>query len=162
MKRVFAFGALALALSGAALAATHEVNVTRQGKNVYRINGKNALIQTRHCFAYARIEDAILRTDGYGTAELIFPQSKDKCDVKAVFGKSDQSPGTFKVHISHEADDWYEVQETGGYLKTFMCLELSYSEQAVLVVNAGGMGQLTFSGGRSCQVEAFYSKVRIN
>jgi hypothetical protein len=92
----------------ACLAENYEVNLTRKGSNVYKVDGKDIIIQTRYCYVYAYSEEAILKSSGYG-GEVIFFDSKDKCDVKAVFGVSKQKPGKYVVTVSHEDDDWYEV-----------------------------------------------------
>ena len=49
-----------------ALAENYEVNLTRKGSNVYKIDGKDIIIQTRYCYVYAYSEEAILKTSGYG------------------------------------------------------------------------------------------------
>jgi hypothetical protein len=114
-----------------ALAENYEVNLTRKGSNVYKIDGKDIIIQTRYCYVYAYSEEAIFKTSGYG-GEVIFFDSKDKCDVKAVFGLSKQKPGKYVVTVSHEDDDWYEVFGTNSYIKTSSCLSLALGEEAYL------------------------------
>src|SRR3546814_4014043 len=69
------------------------------------------------CYVYAYSEEAIFKASGYG-GELIFFDSKDKCDVKAVFGLSKQKAGKYVVTVSREDDDWYEVLGTDSYIKT--------------------------------------------
>ena len=131
MKRTLlaALSAL-LSLQGTpALAENYEVNLTRKGSNVYKIDGKDIILQTRYCYVYAYSEEAILKTSGYG-GEVIFFDSKDKCDVKAVFGVSKQKPGKYVVTVSHEDDDWYEVMGTSSYIKTSACLSLALGEEA--------------------------------
>ena len=39
-----------------ALAENYEVNLTRKGSNVYKIDGKDIIIQTRYCYVYAYSE----------------------------------------------------------------------------------------------------------
>ena len=103
--------------AGPAFAENYEVNLTRKGSNVYKIDGKDIIIQTRYCYVYAYSEEAIFKTSGYG-GEVIFFDSKDKCDVKAVFGVSKQKPGKYVVTVSHEDDDWYEGFGTSSNIKT--------------------------------------------
>ena len=143
------------------LAATYEVNVTRKGSNVYRVDGKSIVIQTRYCYVYAYSEEAILRPNGYG-GELIFISSRDKCDIKAIYGKSDPNPGKYSVRVTHESDDWYEVQGSNIYLQTSMCLSLALGQEAFLTLNAGGYGRLVFEDGQSCMVEAVHSKIKLD
>ena len=87
-----------------ALAENYEVNLTRKGSSVYKIDSKDIIIQARSCYVYAYSEEAIFKTSGYG-GEVIFFDSKDKCDVKAVFGLSKQKPGKYVVTVSREDDD---------------------------------------------------------
>ena len=143
-----------------ALAENYEVNLTREGSNVYKIDGKDIIIQTRYCYVYAYSEEAIFKTSGYG-GEVIFFDSKDKCDVKAVFGVSKQKPGKFVVTVSHEDDDWYEVFGTNSYIKTSSCLSLALGEEAYLTIAPSGFGRLRFKNGDDCMVEAVYTKLRL-
>ena len=143
-----------------ALAENYEVNLTRKGSNVYKIDGKDILIQPRYCYVYAYSEEAILKTSGYG-GEVIFFDSKDKCDVKAVFGVSKQKPGKYVVTVSHEDDDWYEVMGTSSYIKTSACLSLALGEEAYLTIANSGFGRLRFKDGDDCMVEAVYTKLRL-
>lgn len=80
------------------LAESYEVSLTRKGSNVYKIDGKHIIIQTCYCYMYAYSEDAIFKATGYG-GELIFFKSKDKCNVKTVFGLSKQKPGKYLVTV---------------------------------------------------------------
>lgn len=141
-------------------ADTYEVNVSRKGSNIYKASGKDIIIQTRYCYAYAYSEDAILKSSGY-SGEIIFPESRDKCDVKAVFGPSILKPGKFKVMISRDDDDWYEVFGTNTYIKTSACLSLALGEEAIFNHRGSGIGMLYFKDGTDCMVEGIYSKLRL-
>jgi len=141
-------------------AENYEVNLTRKGSNVYKIDGKDIIIQTRYCYVYAYSEEAIFKTSGYG-GEVIFFESKDKCDVKAVFGVSKQKPGKYVVTVSHEDDDWYEVFGTSSYIKTSSCLSLALGEEAYLTIANSGFGMLRFKDGNDCMVEGVYTKMRL-
>lgn len=155
-----ALAALISLQAAPALAENYEVNLTRKGSNVYKIDGKDIIIQTRYCYVYAYSEEAIFKTSGYG-GEVIFFDSKDKCDVKAVFGLSKQKPGKYVVTVSHEDDDWYEVMGTGSYIKTSACLSLALGEEAYLTIASSGFGRLRFKDGDDCMVEAVYTKLRL-
>lgn len=145
--------------AGPILAENYEVSLTRKDSNVYNIDGKDIIIQTRYCYVYAYSEEAIFKTSGYG-GELIFLDSKEKCDVKAVFGLSKQKPGKYVVTVSREDDDWYEVLGTDLYIKTSACLSLALGEEAYLTMSASGFGQLRFKYGGDCMVEGVYTKLR--
>ena len=155
-----ALAAMMSLLVAPALAENYEVNLTRKGSNVYKIDGKDIIIQTRYCYVYAYSEEAIFKSSGYG-GEVIFFDSKDKCDVKAVFGVSKQKPGKFVVTVSHEDDDWYEVFGTNSYIKTSSCLSLALGEEAYLTIAPSGFGRLRFKDGDDCMVEAVYTKLRL-
>jgi len=142
------------------LAENYEVNLTRKSSNIYKIDGKDIIIQTRYCYVYAYSEEAIFKTSGYG-GEVIFFDSKDKCDVKAVFGSSKQKPGKYVVTVSREDDDWYEVFGTNSYIKTSACLSLALGEEAYLTVATSGFGRLRFKDGNDCMVEGVYTKMRL-
>jgi hypothetical protein len=146
--------------AGPVLAENYEVSLTRKGSNVYKIDGKDIIIQTRYCYVYAYSEEAIFKASGYG-GELIFFDSKDKCDVKAVFGLSKEKPGKYVVTVSREDDDWYEVLGTNSYIKTSTCLSLALGEEAYLTISASGFGQLRFEDGDDCMVEGVYTKLRL-
>lgn len=143
-----------------ALAENYEVNLTREGSNVYKIDGKDIIIQTRYCYVYAYSEEAIFKTSGYG-GEVIFLDSKDKCDVKAVYGVSKQKPGKYVVTVSREDDDWFEVFGTSSYIKTTSCLSLALGEEAYLTIANSGFGRLRFKDGNDCMVEDVYTKMRL-
>ena len=143
-----------------ALAENYEVNLTRKGSNVYKIDGKDIIIQTRYCYVYAYSEEAIFKTSGY-SGEVIFFDSKDKCDVKAVFGVSKQKPGKYVVTVSREEDDWFQVFGTSSYIKTSSCLSLALGEEAYLTIANSGFGRLRFKDGNDCMVEGVYTRMRL-
>ena len=143
-----------------ALAESYEVNLTRKGSNVYKIDGKDIIIQTRYCYVYAYSEEAIFKTSGYG-GEVIFFDSKDKCDVKAVFGVSKQKPGKYVLTVSREEDDWFEIFGTSSYIKTSSCLSLALGEEAYLTIANSGFGRLRFKDGNDCMVEGVYTRMRL-
>ncbi len=155
-----AFGISVVAVSGLA-AEPYSISVTRKDRNVYKIDGRDILIQTRYCYVYGYGEDAILRMNGR-TGDLIFVDQKDKCDVKGVFAASEQKPGKYSVSVSRDEDDWYEVFGADLYIKTSLCLQLALGDDAVLSVGAGGTGRLVFEDGDSCAVEGIYSRLRLN
>lgn len=162
MKRTLlaALAALLSLQTAPALAKNYEVNLTRKGSNVYKIDSLDIIVQTRFCYVYAYSEEAIFKTSGYG-GEVIFLDSKGKCDVKAVFGASKQSPGKYVVTVSREDEDWYEIFGTSSYIKTSNCLSLALGEEAYLTIALSGLGRLRFKDGNDCMVEAVYTKMRL-
>jgi hypothetical protein len=80
--------------------------------------------------------------------------------AQSVYGTSAQRAGKYVVTVSHEEDDWYEVQGEGLYIKTFACLSLALGEEAILSIDANGRGTLVVDGDR-CMVEGVYSRLRL-
>lgn len=141
-------------------AENYQISVTRKGSNVYKVDGKNIIVQTRYCYVYAYSEETILKSSGYG-GELIFIDSKDKCDIKAVYGAAKNAPGKYAVTVNRESDDWFEVYGSNTFIKTSGCLSLALGEDARLELIGSGYGQLHFKDGMSCMVEGIYSKMRL-
>ena len=142
-----------------ALADNYEVSVTRKGSNLYKVDGKNIFIHTRYCYEYVYSENSFLKMRGY-SGEIIFTDSGDKCDVKAVYGALEQTPGKYSVTINREDDDWYEIWGQGIYIKTSGCMSLALGEEAFLSINAGGYGTLYVENDK-CMVEGLYSRLRL-
>ncbi|MDX7753337.1 hypothetical protein SJS40_07150 [Aeromonas caviae] len=149
-----------LILSPNIFAENYELTLTRKSKNIYKVSGNDILVQTRYCYAYAYSEEAIFKTDGYG-GELIFLNSNDRCDVKAVFGKDEYKPGKYSIRVSMDDDDWFEVYGENAYIHTSGCLSLALVEDSFLIISSSGYGDLLFSSGTKCTVEGIYSKIRI-
>ena len=141
------------------VADNYEVSVTRKGSNLYKVDSKNIFIHTRYCYEYVYYENSFLKMSGF-SGEIIFTDSGGKCDVKAVYGPSEQKGGKYAVTVNREEDDWYEVWGQGVYIKTSACLSLALGEEAVLVLNAGGYGTLHV-GDDECMVEGVYSKMKL-
>lgn len=163
MKRIL-IASVAIALFGlglAAKAANYDVAVSRETSNVYRVIGSDTYIHTRWCYEYVHYEDSLLRMHGYG-GEIIFLDSGGKCDVKAVYGKADLSPGRYDVTVSHEEDDWYEAWGTNSFIRTSYCLHLGLVSEALLRLDAYGGGSLVFlDGGGNCTVEGVYTRLSL-
>ena len=140
-------------------AGNYEVSLTRKSSNVYKVDGQDIIIQTRYCYVYAYSEEAIFKSSGYG-GEVFFFGSKDKCDVKAVFGAAHHKPGKYAVTVSREEDDWYEIFGANAYIKTSSCLSLTLGEEAILNLVNYGVGTLRFRNGFDCMVEGVYTKLR--
>ena len=146
-------------ISAGAMADNYEVSVTRTGSNLYKVDGENIFIHTRYCYEYVYYEESFLKMSGR-SGEIIFTDSGGKCDVKAVYGPSEQEAGKYAVTINREDDDWYEVWGQGIYIKTSACLSLALGEDAVLVLSAGGYGTL-YVEDEECMVEGVYSSMSL-
>lgn len=153
--------AILMLLCGTASAADYDVSVTRKGSNLYKVDGKEMYVHTRYCYEYVYSEESLLRMSGE-RGKIIFLDEGESCDVEAVFGASDASPGKYDVTVSREDDDWYEVFGTDTFIKTSLCLNLALGERAILKLNAGGYGTLFFiDSDDQCSVEGVYSKLRL-
>ncbi|KFE52410.1 hypothetical protein IV02_08220 [Pseudomonas syringae] len=142
-----------------AVADSYPISVTRKSANLYKVDGRDTFILTKHCHEYAHGDAAIL--DAYGTTgDLKFPEADSDCPVKAVLGKSEPPSGEYKIQISQEGDDWYEIYGQGLYIHTIGCFNMAMSEDAILQLSAGGYGSLTIEDDQ-CTVDGVYSKLRL-
>lgn len=148
-----------LAFSSTVTAENYEVSVTRKGSNLYKVDIKDIFIHTRYCYEYVYGETSILKMSGM-SGEIIFTEANSSCQVKAVYGKSEQAPGNFMVTVNREDDDWYEIFGQGIYIKTNTCISLALGTEAVLNLAAGGYGTLHIEGNQ-CMVEGVYSRLRL-
>lgn len=146
-------------LSSRVFADVYELNVTREDQNIYKVLGSNTIIQTKYCYEYSYGEDAILDASG-NHGQLIFKNSGNKCDIKAIYQESSLKPGTYKVFISREEDNWYSIMGSDTYIKTSICLSLALGEKAYLSVSGRGYGNLSINQDE-CMVEGIYSKVTL-
>lgn len=159
MKSIPIFTLFFIFLSFGVNADNYDVSVTRKGSNLYKVDGKDILVQTRYCYEYVYYEESFLKMNGY-SGEIIFTDSGGKCDVKAVYSTIEQEAGKYSVSISQESDDWYEVWGEGLYLKTSSCLSLALGEEATLVLSSSGYGTLYIED-EECMVEGVYSKISL-
>ena len=159
MKTLLA--ALLLIMAGTAGAEDYDLSVTRKGSNLYKVDGKDIYIHTRYCYEYVYSEDSLLRMSGT-SGKIVFIDEGESCDVKAVYGDSNLTAGKYKISVSREDDDWYEVFGTDTFIKTSMCLNLALGDDAILKVSAGGYGTLYFIDDEDdCSVEGVYTQLRL-
>jgi hypothetical protein len=157
----FVLAALLMVVAGTAVAGDYDLSVTRKGSNLYKVDGKDIYIHTRYCYEYVYYEDSLLRMSGT-TGKIVFIDEGSSCDVKAVYGDSGTAPGKYKVSVSREDDDWYEVFGTDTYIKTSACLSLALGDDAILNLSGPGYGSLYFiDDDEDCMVEGVYSKLRL-
>jgi hypothetical protein len=84
------------------------------------------------------------------------------CQVAEILTPNPQRPGTYKVVLSREADNFYRMNN-GMYLRTTMCLNLALSATAYVDVSVGGMvGTVTIAGPMptTCRIEGIYSRAQ--
>lgn len=155
----FLFFLVVVAFGTETFAGDYQVNVTRKGANLYAVTGKDIYIFTRYCYAYVYYEDSLLKMLGY-SGEIIFLEAEETCDVKAVYGKMSLEEGTYKATVTQESDDWYEVLEFDGSIKTSGCLSLALGEEAILEITPSGTGTL-YVDDEQCMVEGVFSKLRL-
>ena len=157
----YALLVLLMLVSGVAAAGDYDLSVTRKGSNLYKVDGKDIYIHTRYCYEYVYSEDSLLRMSGT-SGKIVFIDEGSSCDVKAVSGDSGASPGKYKVSVSREDDDWYEVFGTDTFINTSACLRLALMEDAILNLSGPGYGSLYFiDDDDDCMVEGVYSKLRL-
>ncbi len=140
-------------------ADNYRVNVTRKSSNIYKVTNEDIYIETKYCYEYVYYADALLKMNDY-TGEIIFLDQETKCDVKSVYGSLEIEPGTYDVNVTRINDDWYEVDGTGVFLRTSMCLNLALGEEAILKIYSGRTGKLYFADDE-CQVEGVYTRLKL-
>lgn len=159
MKALLSVIALALpaaATSDAVARDRYEVSLTRKDRNLYKVDGQPYWVQTRYCYVYAYGEEAALND-----YEVVFFDSEEKCDVKRILREASVSPGTYRVSLTHEDDDFYSTLDD-MFIKTSMCLSLTVGGEAILRLNGYGGGTVFFlDEDESCDVEAVFSRVRL-
>lgn len=142
-----------------AFSDSFDMTLTRKSNNIYKVLGKDAFIQTRYCYEYAYGEGAIVNTSG-GAGEIMFTRSGNRCDIKNVFSHEEIKAGTYQITVSRDEYDLYHIEGGDSYVKTSLCLELSLSEKAFLVVTDDGGGYLHINQ-RECMIDGIYSKVKM-
>ncbi|MCK5825896.1 MAG: hypothetical protein KAG93_02580 [Desulfuromusa sp.] len=139
-------------------AIEYQVNVVRQGGNLYWAETEKMYIQTKYCFENFDTSAAILRMDG-DSGEIAFAKSGHKCAVKMIYGRTELKAGKYSIKVSREDDNWYEIVAKKMALNTNGCLSLVENMQAILQINADGTGVLSLSeADEECQVDGVYSQ----
>ena len=149
-----------LALAAPSYADEYRVSVTRDDTNLYRITGKDILIQTWGCFEFAFGEDALLRMSGR-SGSIVFLDQGQKCQVSAVYGKTRVPAGTYSVTLSRESQDWYSVLGMEMRIKTLACYEYWFAESLTLKVDSDGSAILYKKDGGYEFVEGFYGPLNL-
>lgn len=154
------YSVVLISICGTTFADDYRVTVTRKDANIYQILGKDMFIQTRYCYEYVYGEDSLLKLKGSYGSELLFLDSSGKCDVKAVYEKVEQEPGTYVVTVSHVDENWYEIMGSGLFIKTSMCLSIDLAAESILKLESQGFGTLKINS-NNCMVEGIYGQLRI-
>lgn len=141
------------------IAGIYSVEVTRLASNLFRIDGKNFLVETRVCSMPSLRDPAILNSNGSG-GTLTFSTYNMTCDVRAVYAKANIPPGVFSVSATHEKDDWYSL-DSGFLVLTELCYSYEYYAKSVLSLLPDGSGTIEFPRGATCEVRGMYQKTRL-
>jgi len=141
-------------------AETYKFHVSRETDDIYSISGVDAVIKTEYCYEYSYGEDAIVTTNGYG-GDIVFMSSGSECSIEGLYAKIDVDAGNYKVNITHEGDDWYEVDGTGMFIRTSLCLNLALGSFAILTINSSGYGEF-ITDGDECSVDGIYERLKLN
>ncbi|MCK5681452.1 hypothetical protein KAI46_11650 [bacterium] len=140
------------------LAVEAQVNVVRQGGNLYWAETEQMYIQTEYCFEDSDTAAAVLRMDG-DSGEITFTASGHKCAVKMIYGQTQLKAGKYSIKVSREDDNWYEIVAKKMALNTNGCLSLVENMQATLQINADGTGILSLpKADEECLVDGVYSQ----
>lgn len=149
-----------LSIAQSVTAGEYQEIVTLKQPNVYKIDSKNILINTRYCNEQAHSETVLLTMDGY-SGEITFPATGGKCEVAAVYGASSYQVGTYSVNLEKQPNGWYEISGQGIYLDPADdCAILASVFEALLAVRPGGTGSLFF-GKQECSIQGLHFKMEL-
>lgn len=150
---------LALCFVTSTFADSYRVSVTRVGSDVYKMAGDDVFIHTSGCYKYVSNERSFLDMRGY-TGEIDFTDSGGKCEVRAVYGRSELEVGNYPVTVSRSGNNWYEIRGQNMYVKTSSCSSRVLGKDAVLSLSSGGDGTLIIEGDE-CTVEGVYFRMQM-
>ena len=150
---------LVLMLSAAPLfAVEYQINVVRQGGNLYWAETEKMYIQTEYCVENSDSAAVTLRMDG-DSGDITFKASGDKCAVKMIYGQTQLDAGQYLIKVSREDDNWYKIVTKQMALNTDGCLSLVDNMEASLQINEDGTGILSLpEADEQCAVKGVYSK----
>ena len=157
MKKYFSFVALlSLTLPSMTVAQSrYEVSVSRESRNLYKVNSQPFWIKTKYCYEYAYYEDSLL-----SNYEIIFLDSGSKCNVDTIYRELSPASGNYEVSVSVEGDAYSTMD--GKLFVTPYCYEYVYYEDSIFRSNGYGGGRLIFlDSGETCEVERVLQKTRL-
>lgn len=116
-------------LSTPAFAASdlYNVTLTTVAEGAFQDTRSGLILLSQVCPEYVYGEDAILRWDGTGSVsnEIIFREEDETCDVEGLYRTN--------AVLTHVAQDVYHDSNTGGYLRTELCLVLARDSDALIL-----------------------------
>ena len=143
-------------------AIEYQVNVVRQGENLYWAETEKMFIQTEYCFESSAAATAMLRMDG-DRGEVTFTDSGHKCAVRMIYGRTQLKAGKYSIKVSREDDNWYGIVAKKMALNTNGCLSLVDNIQANLQINEDGTGILSLpEADEECTVDGVYSQAQLH
>mgnify|MGYP000122936719 FL=1 len=157
LLKLLAALALSFTLASAAWAESYSAYLTRRDSNLYEAQPSNLLIRTKYCYEYATYEDSLIDTD---RDTAYFKDSRETCDLDAVYRPVRPSSGRYKAEVSREDSNWYR-KDAGLYLKTENCLELALSEEVSIRLTSFGSGHVKFNNGNTCGIDGVYQKLSL-
>ncbi len=142
-------------------AMEYQVNVVRQGGNLYWAETEKIFIQTEYCVESSDAATAMLRMDS-DSGNITFLETGDKCAVKMIYGQTQLKPGKYSIKVSREDDNWYVIVAKNMALKTNGCLSLVDNIPASLQINEDGTRVLSLpEADEECSVDGVYSKAQL-
>ncbi|RLB69787.1 MAG: hypothetical protein DRH07_09980 [Deltaproteobacteria bacterium] len=150
---------LAILLSTVPLfAVEYQIDVVRQGGNLYWAETEKMYIQTEYCVENSDSAAVTLQMDG-DRGDMTFKESGGRCDVKMIYGQTQLEAGEYLIKVSREDDDWYKIVDKQMALNTDGCFSLVDNKEASLQINEDGTGTLSLhEADEKCAVKGVYSK----
>ena len=128
----------------------------------YKIDTKNILIRTENCPETVESQQVLAKMKG-GTGEMIFIESGNSCTVSGVYQTSGYRVGNYRVDITRDEENWYEISGQNIYIRTQECLIYATEQEALLSVSTvgkGGSGSLHFEH-EACRVIGLYKPMSL-
>jgi hypothetical protein len=133
----------------------YSVSLTRQERNLYKVEGQEVLVLTSHCYVDARNTKAVLSDD-----KVRFVDAGETCPVKMILADARMLSGEYDVRVTDVGDDMYATSR-GTHIRTWFCNVYARGEEAVLKVQAFN-SELSFVRSRHvCTVKGVYERIRL-
>lgn len=143
-------------------AGEYQEIVSTIDNNFYKIDTKSILIQTQDCYEDVQSQQVLVSMDGT-SGKIVFSESENTCSVTAVYGSSGYRVGNYRVDITRNEENWYQITDQNIYIRTDSCLIYATEQEGLLSVSTvgkGGGGSLHFEK-EGCRVIGLYSPMSL-
>lgn len=143
-------------------AAEIEIDVVRQGADIYEISGRDLFLYSPYCFAGEEQAKVMLTLEGSAATQMRFSDSDSSCDVVMTYGVTELEEGDYKFTVSRLDEGWYAIDGQDAAFRTSGCYSLVESAVAVVRVNGNGGGRLILTEeDEECDIVGIYGKAEL-